>query len=188
MALGRPVSGRHAARLARLPEKTARTALGDLVQMGVLLRGEATGQYLFAANRDHLLWDPLRRLFDAEGERNAAVRAALTETATSDGQVVSLMIFGSSARGEDVPGSDLDLLAVVSDRRSVESLRDRLEDLAPRLERRSGVRLSPIVMTAADFCERRANRDPFIDQIIRDADVIYGRNPNEIADGQARRA
>ncbi len=184
MTIGRPVSGRHAARLARVAEKTARGALEDLVNMGILMRREATGQYLFSANRDHVLWEPLRHLFDSERARASSLRAVLKEAAIADGvSVASLAIFGSAARGRDAPGSDLDLLALVDSQHAVELLRERLAALIPHLSGQFGILLSPIVMTAEHFRERYVEGDAFTAAAIRDAEVLFGRHPEAVAHG-----
>ena len=175
MTLGRAVSGRHAARLAQVAEKTARNALEDLVALGIITRGEATGQYLYSPNRENVLWDHLRQLFDAERERLQTARRALLEAVdVQDSAVSSLLLFGSAARTEDAPGSDLDLLVLVENETGVWSIRNRLADALPSLERQFGMHLSPLILTSDEFQTRRKEGDPLIEAIVRDAEIIYG--------------
>lgn len=184
MTLGRAVSGRHAARLAQIPEKTAREALNDLVELGVIVRREATGQHLLLPNREHVLWEPLRDLFDAERERIALARKTLADVAhSSGGTVVSLLIYGSAARGEDIPGSDLDLLVLVESEEDVSPVRDRLGDIVSAFGRQFGLNLSPVILTDEEFHSRRSQDDPFVAELLRDAEVVFGRNPTEVAHG-----
>lgn len=191
--LGRAVSGRQAARLAGLPSKTAWRAAEDLAELGIIRREESTGQHLFSVNRKSVLWPAIRKMFNAEEERVEAVferlRLLLTLVGTSAAaHVRSAVIFGSAARGTAMPGSDLDLLVLTSNEGSVDAVRNALGEGAPTLELHFGLHISPVVLTVQRFRERCRERDPFCDEVVRDAIVVVGRHPRELIDGRKKPA
>ena len=194
VTLGETVSGRQAARLARVPVKTALRALDDLVAMEVVRRQEASGQHLHQANREHVLWEGLRRLFDVEDERFTALlrhlRASLEALDQLKGKaaVISSVIFGSSARGDATPRSDLDLLVLVSDEDAADRARVLFSDLSPLLALRFGVHLSPVVLTAERFRERDAEGDPFTRAVTTDALPVFRSHPAELLNGRPRKS
>ena len=112
--LSRPVSGREAAKLARLSQTPALRALDDLVTLGVLHRMETPSQHLYEVSRTHqLVRDGLEPLFRAERERIGQVLDALRTVLGPDAnRIVSAAVFGSAARGQDRPGSDFDVLVI----------------------------------------------------------------------------
>lgn len=77
----------------------------------------------------------------AVGEFARAVRAALGPT------LVDLRLFGSKARGQDEPGSDIDIAVVV--READEKSRDKILDLAFDVSLEHGVYISPRVISVA---------------------------------------
>lgn len=177
----RPVSGREAARLAGLSSYSIR-ALDELVEMGLVLRQEATGQHLFRLNRENYLAEVLSRLFMMERERTAAIFAALRDAVEEcdHGAVLSAVIFGSAARGDAAPGSDLDLLVVTSSAGAAEEAYSRLVDTAPDLERRFGLALSPVVITQAQARAQISRDDPFLRAVLREGRLVVGAELSEL--------
>lgn len=110
------VSGTEARRLAQVRSVNAMwSSLEDLTALGILLREETPGTHLYRINHDHHLAAPLAMLFEAETRRVGEVRNALRSALQSAGQlesVRSVILYGSNARGEAGPGSDLDILVV----------------------------------------------------------------------------
>jgi predicted nucleotidyltransferase len=180
--LNRPVSGREAARLAGVSHIALR-ALEELGSAGILNQGEATGQHLFTFNRRHHLAPVIEHLFDHERHYTSTIFARLGEAIEAADSVESAMIFGSSARGEAGPGSDLDVLVVVKGQKAREGVHSALVDLAPGLSTEFGVRLSPIVITLEQFRQQNKENDPFISEIQRDGRHLMGRTLEELING-----
>jgi len=88
--------------------------------------------------------------------------------------VVSAAIFGSSARGDTRPGSDFDVLVLVSDRTAAAGVLDRLLDVAPRLAKRFGARLSPFILEVEEWRARTEAADPFVLRAAREAIPFLG--------------
>lgn len=169
--LAHPVGGREAARLAGVSHH-ALAALNELVAVGIVRRDEGTGQHLFSLNRKHALARPLITLFETERRHTAAIFERIAAALDRCGGVVSAVVFGSAARGEAGPDSDLDLLVLAE--RGSDRLHDVLAEMAPGLRDELGVRLSPVVMMATQARRRYAERDAFIVEVLRDARRVSG--------------
>lgn len=185
MPLSRPVSGREAAKLARLSQTPALRALDDLVSLGVLRRAETPSQHLYEVNRTHqLVREGLEPLFRAEQERIGRVLDALRALLGKDAdRIASAAVFGSAARGEDHPGSDFDVLVVAKDESDVEPLHDRLAGSIPRMEEEFGLDLSPVVLPLSRFREMHRNGDPLVADVLRDARLITGDRAEALVHG-----
>jgi len=87
-----------------------------------------------------------------------------------------IVVFGSHARGDATPDSDLDILVIMeTDRREV----DRISEVARLLRK---YRLPPylipmdiLVKTPAEVQERLAMGDQFLHQILAEGEVAYER-------------
>ena len=185
MPLSRAVSGREAAKLARLSQTPALRALEDLVVLGVLHRTEMPSQHLYEVNRAHqLVREGLEPLFQAERERIGRVLEALRTVLEQEAnRMASAAVFGSAARGEDRPGSDFDVLVIAREAADVEPLHGRLADFIPRLEDEFGLELSPVVLAVSQFRTMHRNGEALVSEVLRDARLITGERPEALIHG-----
>ena len=167
-----PVSARQATRLAGVSVKGTQT-LDELAQLGILDKREGTAQHLYQFQVDHYLATPLTALFAAE-ETKLQQAAELLREEVAGPAVVLGAIFGSSARGDTRPGSDFDVLILVSDRSAADDVLDRLLDAAPRLAKRFGARLSPFILDVEEWRKRAEASDPFVLRAAREAILFVG--------------
>jgi predicted nucleotidyltransferase len=93
------------------------------------------------------------------------------------GQCSRAIVFGSTARGEDVAESDLDLLMIAADRRMKRSVRVVAEEARAVLLKEWGARLNPVVLTEREFCLRSERRDPLVSNIMREGIDLYSEGP-----------
>lgn len=180
-ALDRPVSGREAARLAGLSHR-AMISLDDLVALGIVNRGETAGQHLYTFDREHILAAAVLQVFEAERDRMDSVFARLSSIAGS-AEVEYAGIFGSSARKEAEPGSDLDLLVLVRTPEAGERAHDAFVGAAADLKDRLGLRLSPVVLTVDQARKQAADSDAFLSTIQRDLRRVYGPSLEDLLGG-----
>lgn len=186
---------RHAGQLSA-PDLASRTglartsvwsALATLARLGLV---ETVGRGRAQLHRlvtEHPLASPMQQLFAAEDARYDAVRAAVADAARAAGpDVLSAFLYGSVARGEDWPGSDLDVGIVAAEAhlaRIVESVRTSLTRSGEMLRFEASV----VGMTPADIARMARERDPWWESVAADARVLYGERPERIA-VQARAA
>ena len=179
-----PVSGNELRLLARVRSKSGlKTALNDLTELGILEREDTRRIRLYRINRRHDLAEPLAALFRAETMRIGRLRDALQEILQAGAvqeHTLSIILFGSNARGEARPTSDLDLL-LVTQADPADHVRDVLIDAIPEFERRFGLRISPLLLSKERVQERYRDGDPLMQNIHAD-DTLYGSAFHELVD------
>lgn len=182
--LGRPVSGREAARRAGVSH-IAQQALEELAESGVLHRDHAGRQYLYQFNRDHVLAPVIEHAFQEEREYARRVFDRLKEILDEAGPVESAALFGSAPRGDDRPGSDFDLLVLVQDERETGPMHEALGHAFPEIDRVFGLHMSPVVLTIERFRNLHSEGDPLAGDVLSESRLVYGRPISEVVDDQA---
>lgn len=130
---------------------------------------------------DHPLARALDTLFEAEDARFRDVLDSVRQAAGVAGAgVVAVWLYGSVARGEDGPGSDLDLV-LVADPDVLPALADALRDglLAPG--ERLGFTPSVVALGTQDVLRLDAGHDPWWTSLVGDALAVLGPRPGELA-------
>lgn len=112
-----PFTGRRIAQLAgRGTEQGIRNALERLVSQGIVLRSPAGSAYLYELNRQHLAAPYVVGLAGVRDELFARWRQLIEDWPVRPRAVV---LFGSAARGDMRPDSDIDLLVIVDNHSEV---------------------------------------------------------------------
>ena len=111
---GAGVSGRELARRAGVSAPTAREALASMVDQGIVHVTRSLGTAAYRLNPHHVLVALVRELFARERSAGADLDRDLSEAVRRIGGVQAAYVFGSAARGDMLPGSDIDI-AVTSD-------------------------------------------------------------------------
>ncbi|MDP3896930.1 MAG: nucleotidyltransferase domain-containing protein, partial [Mesorhizobium sp.] len=154
------------------------SALGTLEAIGIV-RSEGTGKArLYRINDRHPLAASLHALFEDEARRYSSIRAAVADAvAKVRPDAIAVWIYGSVARGEDGPTSDLDIAVILSS----EALRDTLDDIRDAL-RAAGENLGfnpSVVGLAPEDAARLSNSgDPWWKAVDSDASTVLGARPD----------
>lgn len=155
-------------------------ALTRLAAVGVI-ESVGLGRYpLYRVRRNNPLVPALKVLYEAESARYArlleAIRAAAYEI---DPPACAVWLYGSAARREDRPGSDVDVAAVFADEPvepAVAALREKLADLAEDM----GIALSIVGLSNQDVL-RLAAGDAWWESVRADAITLVGETPGACA-------
>lgn len=175
----KPKSGRALAREVGMSHAQVLRVLAELSASG-LVRVERIGRtHAYSAQRKALpVTELLRPLF--ERERALPDEAARRIAAAIKTSTIAISMFGSVAKREDQPESDLDLVFVVraaSDRRALENeLTGRVATLASEL----GLRIGPYVITRPDLERRFHAKDRFVLELTRTARRVSGKTLLEV--------
>ena len=136
--------------------------------------------HVWRLNSEHVLVVALSRLF-------ANVDASLDELVKDlreglkGGPAEEVRLFGSVARGEEVPESDIDLFVRVGSTRDRTRVETQIEGFRDRIWRKYGNSLSPIIYTNAEA--RGPVRAELLVKIEREGiDVLQG-GPRSVQDG-----
>lgn len=150
------LSGRELARRAGVTWRAAELALRDLVHLGVLHRTDARAQSRYTLVGTHtLVRDALVPLFGAERVWAGAVRRGLRDALRARGQgnrdIRWAGLYGSTARGDDRPDSDLDVAVVANSVAGAARVRQAMHEAGPRLAVRFGRAPSVLVFPASHW-------------------------------------
>jgi DNA-binding transcriptional ArsR family regulator len=150
------LSGRELARRAGVTWRAADLALRDLVQLGVVHRTDARGQSRYALVEKHVLvHDAVVPLFGAERVWAGAVRRGVRDALQARGQGTRDIrwagLYGSVARGDDRPDSDLDVAVVANSVAAVARVRQAMNEAGPHLAARFGRAPSVLVFTPSHW-------------------------------------
>lgn len=167
MRTGAPLTGRqvHALLDDRHSLWTVQQALKELAQLGMTETRPVGRAGMHVVNEDHaavLALRPLLSPFD--------VLARVVCDATSN-DVDAVVVFGSVARGDAYPGSDIDLAVFAP---STWERRVELEDV---VRTSLGNQCDVVHLTDADLARPAAEREPVIAEILRDGVVLLGSLP-----------
>ena len=90
-------------------------------------------------------------------------------------KLVACIIFGSVARREENPESDVDLCCIVRNERERTRVQDVLDAHGAQLFLRFGAKIAPTFFTEAEF--RGKGRSPLVKEILADGTIVAGQFP-----------
>lgn len=155
-----------------------RYALDRLADQGIVTRTVAGNTAIYQVNREHLAYPALTAAlatFNPYRDLRDRLRD-LARDCTWDGPLFALAIYGSVARGEAGPDSDVDLLLVLPDGRDVDDpqVDDLSEALHVQVKRWTGNRAHLDVRTRRQVQAAAESGDPIFTSWVRDADLVFG--------------
>lgn len=175
-------TGNEVARVAGMQPRSAFKALTALEELGMVRRQRGGRDHLFTLNREHfLIRDAILPLYHSELQFSNVVVTALSTILKKP--VLCAVIFGSVAREEETPRSDLDLCCMVQKENEKDIVREMLDSESSSLYRKFGVKVAPVFFTLAEFRQRAKKKNPLIREIIEHGKVIVGKNPKVLLNG-----
>ncbi len=145
--------------LARAAEVTPRWAISTLRLLeaeGVVHPEWSPPSMLWTVNKEHLLVKMLSSIAAMDAQAQRALRTEVGR-AVAPVRPLKAVLFGSMARGQGAPDSDVDVLVVVKDVRAKTRAQAHLARAADPFFWRFGNRLAPIVLTRREFEVRRSH-------------------------------
>ncbi|GAA4623073.1 hypothetical protein GCM10023113_06600 [Cellulomonas oligotrophica] len=175
---GLPLTGLTVAQLAGASPEGARRVLRRLHRHGLVTSRPAGAAILYEANRQHLLWPGIERLVRDADQAVSSIKEQI-RTVVDDvwgahrGDQVTAALFGSVARGEAGPDSDVDVLLIVpeGDDDAVETLVALVIDA---VEAMTGNACHVYAATRPRFDELIRADDPMVGSWAADAQVFHG--------------
>jgi len=174
-ARGAPLSQRELARRAGVSLRGAQAALADFYALGIATRLQGGRDHLTLLNEQHALAPALTTLFSAEAELARGLRHAIAAAVAGDrNPPMGLYLFGSVARAEETPDSDVDVLVIARDVEHREQLMERSLTSVETLRTQYGVTMNPVAYTIREARRGWADGTALWAEIARDAVTIQG--------------
>ena len=178
-------SGRDLARLVGLDHKTCHDALRELAEQGVITARKIGTAIAYSLRQDHpLVQGILRPAF--ENEENLIEQYVREAQKLSGVPVESIIVFGSVARKEEVPRSDVDILVITKDAYSKAQAEDALAEAAGALAAKYGSVPQFIVEERRSFRNKVVHGHPLHSSILRDGRVVAGKSMAELLKDDAQ--
>jgi predicted nucleotidyltransferase len=170
-----PESAPKLAEAAGLTPQGARLVLDALTRQRLVIVHGSGRARLYALNVPHPLASALLALFLEEQRRWDALLDSIRAVLARQGSAVSAAwVYGSVARGEDSPSSDLDIAIVARSRTVADRVR---EDLMP-LEDAQQLNISLTALSPKELAAL-ADDDPWWRDVVRDGRVLKGAAPEQ---------
>lgn len=182
---GEWVGRRVAAKLAMNPV-TAHKALRELHQATVLEFRKVGSNFLYSLRDEHyLVREVLRPLFDREAKARERLLATLKNGLPAQLQphVVTAAIYGSIARGQERPASDIDLLVLVDSSPAKQPVHDALDRVGETIMQAFGNPLALYVNTVREAQQKTRRGLPLFRNILQDHQLVWGKPLGEVLRG-----
>jgi len=171
------MSGRAVARQAGINHQACALALRRLESLGLIQRQGDGRTQLVRLNFEHyLIKELILPLLRKERDLLSHIRREIAKQFRD--KALAITVFGSVARGQDVPGSDMDLLILANG-----GDKDRMVQKAARysteFQQHYGLRLSPIVMTPGEAARKVRTSDALLKNILTEGIDLLPRRLHE---------
>ena len=181
-----PLTAAEVARRARMTHPAASAILRSLSVQGVVASSPAGRGYTYWMLRDNSYVEEfLTPVFSAERRMPEMMLGAIAQELET--LTVSVVLFGSYARGEQDADSDVDIAIVVEDEAAKARLERAYGPIAYGFERRFGAALSALVYDRREAAELVSRSPSLWESIRHDALTAYGMSVDEWARDESRR-
>jgi predicted nucleotidyltransferase len=143
--------------------RTTQQILDDLTKIGIVDVRRMGSANLYTLNREHILWPPIETIL-ATPARTEQKIANLLE-ATLAGHARAILLYGSFARNEAGPHSDIDILIVWNNGIDEQLATELLDMAAQRVRRLTGNDAQLLGVTSTELEGLIARGDPIVDSL-----------------------
>lgn len=181
-------SGRRlAAELSLNPVMTHR-ALRELYQATILEFQKVGNSFVYSVREDHyVVRELLKPLFEREAEVLERLRGLIRQALhrESPSEVLTVALYGSVARGQERPTSDIDVLVLVRSARGKHCVREVIEHLWGTVTKEFGNSLAPYILTVHEARQKYQQGLPVLRNILSHHQVIWGKPLRDMLNGRA---
>ena len=151
----RPMTGMKLAQASGYSHTQTYKALDDLEMLGVITKDYAGASHIYSINpRSYIVNEMLVPALIAEKKMLSELFTRFYDRMGED--LVSITLYGSVARRQDKPGSDIDLILVVRDAADLESLEDLAAEVSLDAAMEFGGPVSAFVVSESEYRHRLA--------------------------------
>jgi predicted nucleotidyltransferase/DNA-binding HxlR family transcriptional regulator len=169
---GKEFTVRELADYIKISHTGVHKTLADLYDMNVVTLKSIGKSHTVSLNLDSHLTELVERLYGFEDDTPKELQRLIRNRLCSQAGIDSAAIFGSVARGEEEPRSDIDLMIMSSDRENAVAAASELQ---VEVSRRFGNPLAAYIVTREEMSE---GRSPVIKDI-REQNIMICGEPLE---------
>ncbi len=166
---GKEFTVRELASFLDLSHMGIRKALDDLYKMNAIRIRVIGKSHTVAINAESYAADLIDKTFKIE-EETLGELLKLLKKRLNDPAITSAMIFGSIARGEEEPLSDIDLFILTKDKEKAETA---ISELQGEVSHRFGNTISPYILSKKELTDKDKTR--ILEEIRKKHLVICGK-------------
>jgi len=165
-------SGREISRLVGFSPTHTIANLRELEASGLVLRQRIGNTDLYQLNQNNSAVNGvLRPIYDWESGLLDELASMYVERLGD--KVVSIRLFGSVARGDEKPGSDVDLLLTLTDGVDLHELEETVVEIDLEAGQKLGRPVSTIFVTEREYARKVKGKQGFWRDIPREGKLIY---------------
>ena len=177
--LSEPASGRRIHDLSGVHTlRSTQRILDELVALGLVQVQRIGPANAYRLNRGHLLWDPIEHILALRATTTSAIEQTIRR-ATGDA-IATAAIYGSVARGEAGPQSDVDVLLLWKEHIPTDRRDAILDALDTELRQVTGNPAQVLAITHAELARLVAHNDPLIQSLRTDGRTVTGIELNHL--------
>jgi predicted nucleotidyltransferase len=162
---------RDLARAAGLAPASLQRELGKLAEIELIIPRRDGNRLYFRANSDHPLYPELHGIVI----KTTGIAYGLGQALKPFEGIEAAFIFGSTASGESVSRSDVDLLVLGSI--GLRKLSPALRGLAEKF----GREINPVCLTSAEWLTKKSTGDVFVSRLIAEPKLWLKGGPDALA-------
>lgn len=172
-------TGRQIADMAGLNPQTCQNTLDRLNDLRLLAVRRVGRAYLYRfKSHNAIVQQMLKPLFTTE--TNLLTNELAKAANRLEGTAIAMILFGSVARGEEVPGSDIDLAIIVQDPETREAAQEKGDEIMDDLVDVTGIVPTILVWSKDEFRERYNSGDGLARSLLEEGRVVMGPSIHEI--------
>lgn len=175
-------TGRQLSRELGVSPTTASKFLKELVSEGVVnMKGAGRSHMYNLNNKSYVVKKLLKPFFEKEKDIFSSIVSLIKKAISKTNvNVESVAFFGSIAQKNDTPGSDIDLLIIVSSSRDKSKIEAGLDSISIEVAENFQTVVSPYILSSAQFKKMYKMKRPIILEILKSYILVTGKTPERI--------
>jgi predicted nucleotidyltransferase len=147
--------------------RTTQRILRRLTEIGLVDVRAIGRSNEYVLNRGHVLWGPIERILALPSRIEEEIAGILA--AAFDDRLVGAALYGSFARGEAGPDSDIDVLIVHANSAASQDLVNEIDVASERLRALTGNEAQLLPVSVTELRNLVVHGDPLVESLRRDA-------------------
>jgi predicted nucleotidyltransferase len=147
--------------------RTTQGILEKFARAGIVTVRALGNSHEYILNRDHALWPPIREILELPASVEQEIGRILARA--FDKRVAGAALYGSFARGDANPTSDVDILILLAEGNLAPDLVDAIDSVSNEIQKLTGNEAQILPMSKKELLRLVDQKDPLIESLRADA-------------------